>query len=286
MVKEIFSPKPLINVRGELWDLSSPKVMGIANITPDSFYPGSRVGYDNLIVYVSKMIDEGVDLVDLGGYSSRPGADDISEQEEMDRVLPAVEKLIKEFNLVISIDTFRSKVALEAINGGASMVNDISGGDMDPAMWETVKGLDVPYIMMHMRGNPKNMHLKTDYKDVTLSVIDDLQKKINALERLGIKDIIVDPGFGFSKSLDQNYELLNNLDYFKVLERPFLLGVSRKSMIFKELGISPQDALNGTSVLNTIGILKGASILRVHDVKEAKEAVRLTSKLNKKEKTL
>ena len=285
-MKEIFSPKPLINVRGELWDLSSPKVMGIANITPDSFYPGSRVGYDNLIVYVSKMIDEGVDLVDLGGYSSRPGADDISEQEEMDRVLPAVEKLIKEFNLVISIDTFRSKVALEAINGGASMVNDISGGDMDPAMWETVKGLDVPYIMMHMRGNPKNMHLKTDYKDVTLSVIDDLQKKINALERLGIKDIIVDPGFGFSKSLDQNYELLNNLDYFKVLERPFLLGVSRKSMIFKELGISPQDALNGTSVLNTIGILKGASILRVHDVKEAKEAVRLTSKLNKKEKTL
>ena len=279
MAKEIFTAKPHINVNGKLIDLSVPKVMGIANATPDSFYSLSRVGITELEDFIGKMVEDGVDFVDVGGYSSRPGAAHIPEKEELKRVIPLVEKIVSRFTVPVSIDTFRSAVAKEAVQAGATLINDISGGVLDTAMLETVAELNVPYIMMHMRGTPQSMKELTDYDDLILEMIDYFQKKIERINNLGVTDVIIDPGFGFAKTIDQNYEILRNLEYFKVLERPLLVGLSRKSMIFNYLGIHQDESLFGTGILNTIALQKGASILRVHDVKAARQTIDLNFKL-------
>lgn len=279
MAKEIFSAKPLINVKGNLFDLSIPKVMGIANATPDSFYSLSRVSSAELEDYIGKMVQEGVDFIDVGGYSSRPGAEHISEKEEIERVLPLLEAIVSKFDIPVSIDTFRSSVAREAVNAGAGIINDISAGQLDEKMFETVAELGVPYIMMHMRGNPQTMQKMTDYGDVIMEMIDYFQIKLKRLNEMGVTDVILDPGFGFAKTLDQNYEILRKLEYFKVLERPMLVGLSRKSMIFRYLEIQPDESLLGTGILNSVALGKGASILRVHDVKAAKQTISLNFKL-------
>jgi dihydropteroate synthase len=221
-------------------------------------------------------LSEGAKIIDIGGYSSRPGADDVSMDEELKRVIPAVRSVKKNFpGCFISVDTFRSEVAKVAVEEGASMVNDISAGELDDKMFALIAELQVPYIIMHMRGTPKTMKKLTDYRNITLEIIEYFQKKIFALKQLGVKDIIIDPGFGFAKTVDQNYELLKNLNYFKSLNLPLLAGVSRKSLIWKKLGIEAREALNGTTVLNTIALTKTADILRVHDVKAAVEAIKL-----------
>lgn len=226
------------------------------------------------------MIEEGADLIDVGGYSSRPGALDITQEEELDRVIPAVTAIRTNFpNAIISIDTFRSRVALEAIREGADMVNDISGGDLDPHMIRTVADLKVPYIAMHMRGTPQTMNQLTQYENVTKEVIDYFQRKLLALRKAGITDVIVDPGFGFAKTVVQNFELLRSLELFQILERPLLVGLSRKSMIWRTLNSTPELALNGTTALNAIALMKGATLLRVHDVREAREVIQLVSHL-------
>lgn len=226
------------------------------------------------------MIEEGADLIDVGGYSSRPGALDITQEEELDRVIPAVTAIRTNFpNAIISIDTFRSRVALEAIREGADMVNDISGGDLDPHMIRTVADLKVPYIAMHMRGTPQTMNQLTQYENVTKEVIDYFQRKLLALRKAGITDVIVDPGFGFAKTVAQNFELLRSLELFQILERPLLVGLSRKSMIWRTLNLTPELALNGTTALNAIALMKGATLLRVHDVREAREVIQLVSHL-------
>lgn len=279
MVKEIFTAKPLINVNGKIMDLSSPKVMGIVNATPDSFYSESRSKGNDVERKVADMIHEGADIIDIGGYSSRPGADVVSLQEELDRVIPLIETVSKAFQIPISIDTFRSEVARLSVEAGAAMINDISGGELDDRMFQVVADLQVPYIMMHMRGNPGTMQKDTNYEDLISDLIRYFERKLHRLNQMGVKDIIIDPGFGFAKTLDQNYEILKKLDNFTVLERPLLVGVSRKSMIFKYLEVGPEDSLNGTSILNTVALQGGASILRVHDVKEAVEAIRIIQKL-------
>ncbi len=279
MVKEIFTAKPLINVNGKIMDLSSPKVMGIVNATPDSFYSESRSKGKDVERKVADMIHEGADIIDIGGYSSRPGADVVSLQEELDRVIPLIETVSKAFQIPISIDTFRSEVARLSVEAGAAMINDISGGELDDRMFQVVADLQVPYIMMHMRGNPGTMQKDTNYEDLISDLIRYFERKLHRLNQMGVKDIIIDPGFGFAKTLDQNYEILKKLDNFTVLERPLLVGVSRKSMIFKYLEVGPEDSLNGTSILNTVALQGGASILRVHDVKEAVEAIRIIQKL-------
>ena len=271
-----------INLRGKLMNLSVPKIMGILNITPDSFYDGGRYNSkDKIKKQIEKMIISGADIVDVGGYSSRPGAKDISIEDELNRVIPAIEILKQKFpETIVSIDTFRSRVAREAIISGADIVNDISGGNLDPNMFETVSKHKVPYILMHMRGSPKNMMSKTDYENVTKDVCKYFSERIDKAKSFGINDIIIDPGFGFSKTTQQNYELLNNLEFFKEFQIPIIIGVSRKSMIYKTLNTSPEKALNGSSVLHTIGLMKGANILRTHDVKEAVECVKIVSQLN------
>lgn len=268
-----FTMKQLINVKGKLMDLGQPKIMGILNTTPDSFYTGSRAGgFSEIKNRVSQMVEEGVDIIDVGGYSTRPKAEEVSVREELGRILPAIEFIGKMYQQIpVSVDTFRTEVAKEAVAAGAAIVNDVSGGNLDDQMFETVTHLQVPYILMHMRGTPATMSSLNQYQDLIVEVIRELEMKINRLSELGVKDIIVDPGFGFAKNVEQNYLMLKHLEQFQVLDRPVLAGLSRKSMIWKKLAIEPEEALNGTSVLNTVALMKKAAILRVHDVKEAVE---------------
>jgi len=277
----LFSVKKTLNIRGMLYALDSPRIMGVVNLTPDSFYDKSRVKRDDEIKKrVEIMLSEGADFIDLGGYSSRPGADYVAEQEELARILPAIRVILKNFpETLISVDTFRSSIARLAYDEGASMINDISGGQMDDQMFKTISEIRIPYILMHMRGNPKTMNSLIAYDNLFKDMINYFEGKIRELKESGVNDIIVDPGFGFAKSLDQNYELLKNFTYFEALGYPLLVGLSRKSMIFKLLEVQPSEALNGTIVLNTVSLLKRASILRVHDIKEAKEVVKLVAKL-------
>jgi len=271
-----------INCKGKLIDLSIPKVMGILNLTPDSFYDGGKYKNDNEILsQVYMMLKNEATFIDIGAYSSRPNADHISESEELKRLLPIIALIVEEFpEILISIDTFRSNVAKKSMEVGAAIINDISAGQLDQNMMLTAAELKVPYVMMHMKGTPQNMQQLANYDYLMKDILFYFSKKITEAKNLGIKDLIIDPGFGFAKNINQNFELLNQLDLLKSLELPILTGVSRKSMIYKTLGGSAQDALNGTTVLNTIALQKGANILRVHDVKEAVEAVKLTCQLN------
>ncbi len=271
-----------INCKGTLIDLSTPKVMGILNITPDSFYDGGHYKNEvSILNQVEKMLNEGATFIDLGAYSSRPGADQVSETEELKRIIPIVELLVAKFpDINLSIDTFRSDIVKKCIGAGAAMVNDISAGKLDSTMLETVGKLNVPYILMHMKGTPQTMQRFTDYEDLFKDIIYYFSERITEARSHKINDIIIDPGFGFSKTLEQNYELLNNLELLNIIGLPILVGVSRKSMIYKLLNNSPNEALNGTTSLNTIALLKAAKILRVHDVKEAMECVKLANQLN------
>jgi len=271
-----------INCNGKLVDLSSAKIMGILNITPDSFFDGGKYNVpSHIISQVEKMLNEGATFIDVGAYSSRPGAKHISEEEELNRILPVIQLLAKEFSdIIISVDTFRSKIAEHCIDNGASLVNDISAGSMDSNMFITIAKLQVPYIIMHMQGTPKNMQSNPTYNDIVNEVLFYFSKKIVELRDLGVNDIITDVGFGFGKTLEHNYHLLKNLSLFKNLEVPILAGVSRKSMLFKPLNISPKEALNATTSANTIALLNGANILRVHDVKEAMQAIKVVELLN------
>lgn len=270
-----------INCKGQLIDLSVPKVMGILNITPDSFYDGGRrTTTREIMLYAEKMLKEGATFIDVGAYSSRPGAVDIPEKEELNRILPVVESLVENFpDILLSIDTFRSRVARECIEAGAAMVNDISGGNLDRDMMKTVARLQVPFVIMHMRGTPQTMKKLNDYEDLTEDILYYFSEKIAEARDHGINDIIIDPGFGFSKNIPQNFELLSKLELFKNLDLPILSALSRKSLIYKTFDTTPDEALNGTTVLNTISLLKGANILRVHDVKEAVECVKLVGRL-------
>ncbi|MCK0108871.1 dihydropteroate synthase [Flavobacteriaceae bacterium S0825] len=271
-----------INCKGTLIDLSTPKVMGILNITPDSFYDGGRYKNDaSILNQVENMLSEGATFIDVGAYSSRPGANHVSEAEELKRIIPIVELLIKQFpSINLSIDTFRSNIANECINLGAAIINDISGGKLDKKMLETVGKRGVPYVMMHMKGTPQTMQQHTDYNDLIKDIIYYFSERVAEARSHKINDIIIDPGFGFSKTLEQNYSLLNHLELLNMLEQPMLVGVSRKSMIYQLLDTNPNEALNGTTSLNTIALLKGAKILRVHDVNEAMECIKLTNQLN------
>ena len=255
--------------------------MGILNVTPNSFYDGGKHKEINSIIHqVDKMLSEGADFIDIGAYSSKPSAEFVSEEEEIKRLVPILKSLVETFpNIVLSVDTFRANVAKAAVENGVAMVNDISAGFLDEKMLETVAELKVPYIMMHMRGNPQTMQSLTDYNDIVKEMIFYFSERIQKARSYGISDIVIDPGFGFAKTLEQNYEVLHKMELFEMLELPILVGVSRKSMIYKVLENSPQEALNGTSVLNTIALQKGAKILRVHDVKEAVECIKLVSKL-------
>ncbi|WP_290789308.1 dihydropteroate synthase [Altibacter sp.] len=270
-----------INCQGTLIDLSIPRAMGIINVTPDSFYDGGKTRSEKAILMQAEtMLAEGATFLDVGGYSSRPGAVAISEDEELQRVLPAIEAILQYFpNALISVDSFRSTVAKKAVEAGAVMVNDISGGTLDAKMLATVSELNVPYIVMHMRGTPQNMTQLTDYKDSSKELLFYFSEKVAEVRKLGLNDVIVDPGFGFAKTRSQNFELLNNLELFKMLEVPYLVGISRKSMIYKTLETSVENALNGTTVLHSVALLKGAAILRVHDVREAVECITLLENL-------
>jgi len=276
-----FSRKLTINCRGELIDLSKPRIMGILNATPDSFYDGGKHSSAEYIQnHVEKMIAEGCDILDIGAYSSRPGAAEVSVDEELKR-LDYVLKIVREkfSELVISVDTFRAEVAKKAVQDyQVDIINDISAGGLDATMFETVAELSVPYIMMHMKGVPRTMQKDPYYDNVVKEVIKFFSQKLEKLKLMGIHDVILDPGFGFGKNVDHNFQLLKYLDDFKVFEIPLLIGVSRKRMINRVLGTSPETALNGTTIINTIALLNGANILRVHDVKEAKEAVKLIAK--------
>ena len=278
MAKDTFFRKKVtLNAGGRLIDLSTPKVMGIINLTPDSFYAGSRKsGADEALHQAKKMLDEGATFLDLGAYSSRPGADDISMQEETDRLLPVVEAVATHFpDAVLSIDTFRSQVAEAAVKAGAHIINDISGGRLDENMFAKVARLQVPYILMHMKGNPKTMDHEAQYNDVFAEVYDYFVDRYDQLKQLGVHDVIIDPGFGFAKKREHSYALMNLLQDFKALQLPVLAGVSRKKMIYGLLGTTSAEALNGTTALNAIALTKGANILRVHDVKEAVEVVKI-----------
>ncbi len=272
-----------INCAGKLVDLSTPKIMGILNVTPDSFYDGGVHNSDKKILkHVEKMLNDGAAFIDIGAYSSRPNGINIDENEELNRVVPALELVNNKFpNTIISIDTFRSKVAEACLNSGASIINDISAGEMDKKMMKIVGKYKVPYIMMHMKGNPQNMISRTNYDDMLKEIIKYFSKKINQALSYKINDMIIDPGFGFAKDLRQNYNLLSSMDLLKILDKPIMVGISRKSMIYKSLKTSAKESLNGTTVLNTVSLIKGASILRVHDVKEASECIKLISALNK-----
>lgn len=276
-----FSHKKTLLLKGNLMDLSHPKVMGIINATPDSFYDGGHnVNIDKALASVNKMLEDGANIIDIGGYSTKPNASDVAVEEERRRVIPLIDSLIQKFpDIVISIDTFRSEIAKEAVEAGASIINDVSGGNLDDKMFETVSELQVPYILMHMRGTPATMQNLNQYKHLIKDVVIELSEKLEKLRSLQINDVIIDPGFGFAKSLEQNYEMLNNLSYFNILECPLLIGLSRKSMIYKLLGNEAKDALNGTTALNMVALINGANILRVHDVREAVETVKLFNKL-------
>lgn len=271
-----------LNCKGTLIDLAIPKVMGIINVTPDSFYDGGATLSQKAILHqAAQMLEEGATFLDIGGYSSRPGANEVSETKELQRVLPAITGILKAFpEALISIDTFRSTVAKKAIDAGAAMVNDISAGKLDANMLATVGTLQVPYIMMHMRGTPQTMSKHTNYTEVVKELLFYFSERIAAARAEGINDIIADPGFGFAKTIALNFEVLSSLELFKTLEIPFLVGISRKSMIWKTLESSAETALNGTTSLHTVALLKGASILRVHDVREAVECISLLKMMN------
>lgn len=265
-------------------DLDTPRVMGILNVTSDSFYQGSRFQSEHdILAAAEKMLSDGTDIIDIGGYSSRPGAKDVSKEEEGNKVFSAIKLIKMEFpESVISVDTFRAEIALEAVETfGADMINDISGGDADPEMFRVIERLNVPYVMMHMRGTPETMQSLNEYDDIVADILKWFGEKIVRLHSVGVKDIIIDPGFGFSKNIAQNLEMLRRLNEFSVAGLPVLVGLSRKSTVWKTLGITADEALNGTTVLNTAALLNGADILRVHDVKEAKEAVKLVKALMK-----
>jgi dihydropteroate synthase len=271
-----------INAGGKLIDLETPKVMAILNITTDSFYKGSRYNSDKDILNAAAgMLEEGADILDVGGYSSRPGATDISAEEESKRVLNGIRLISRELpQAIISVDTFRAAIAREAITEcGAHIINDISGGEADKEMFPLVQKLNVPYIIMHMKGNPRTMQDNPVYDDVVADILRWFGERIFRLQTAGVKDIILDPGFGFGKTTEQNFEILTRLSDFSVAGLPLMVGLSRKGMIWKTLGITPDDALNGTTVLNTVALTNGADILRVHDVKEAVQTVRLVSKI-------
>jgi dihydropteroate synthase len=279
---KLFPQKYTLQIKGRIVCLDKPLVMGILNLTPDSFFAGSRIekNREAILSKAGKMILEGADFLDLGGYSTRPGAVDISIQEELDRVVPAVEVIRNEFpDVMVSIDTFKSEVAREAVFAGADIVNDISAGNLDEAMLPLIASLGVPYIAMHMKGNPQNMQSQSNYSDFLGEILHYFAEKVDLIRKLGIKDVIIDPGFGFAKTIEQNFFLLKNLKSFETLGFPLLAGVSRKSMIYKTLQIDSTKALNGTTALNMFALLQGANILRVHDVKEAKETVKLFEQL-------
>ena len=273
--------KRTINCKGTLIDLESPKVMGILNITPDSFYNNSRVNStEQLHTKIQTMIDDGACMIDVGAYSSRPGAAFVTEDEEAQRLFPALEIIFQEFpDLIVSIDTFRSNIASKAIDMGASIINDISAGDMDECMFDVIADKKVPYIIMHKRGTPETMSTLTNYDHLILDIISELQSKVTLLNEMGVNDVIVDPGLGFAKNLEQNYEIVKSLKSFEILGHPILIGASRKSMIYKVLDCAPEQALNGSTVIHTASLLAGASILRFHDVKEASEAIKITNLL-------
>jgi dihydropteroate synthase len=271
-------PKPYsIRIKDRLLSLESPVVMGIINTTPDSFFSGSRAQtLDAVLASAAEMLEQGATILDIGGYSTRPGASDVLVQEELDRVIPAIEAITQEFpEVIISIDTFRSEVAKASVAAGAHIVNDVSGGNADAAMFETVAELGVPYILMHSRGNPQTMASLNQYNHLSTDIVKELASKLAQLRALGVVDVVIDPGFGFAKNMEQNFQLLNELSVFQELDCPLLVGISNKGMIYKTLGIEPAEALNGTTVLNTIGLLQGAHIIRVHQVKEAMQCVRL-----------
>ena len=282
MAKDTFlNRKITLNIKGELFDLSTPCVMGILNLTPDSFFGESRIGsVAAALKRVEICLLEGARFIDLGAYSSRPGAADVSTDEELKRIIPVIEAIAREFpHARLSIDTFRSKVAAESIHAGAHLINDISGGTLDKEMFSTVAGLGVPYILMHMKGTPQDMQNAPEYAHVGLDVIGYFAQKISELQALGVQDIILDPGFGFAKTLDHNYQLLNYMHNLDIFGLPVLTGISRKSMIYKLLGTQAEEALNGTTVINTVALLKGTSILRVHDVRAAMECIQLVGKM-------
>ncbi|SDS07285.1 dihydropteroate synthase [Winogradskyella sediminis] len=270
-----------INCKGHLINLSTPKVMGILNVTPDSFFDGGQYKNESeILTKVETMLNQGATFIDIGGYSSRPNADEVSEQEELQRVVPIVRLILKHFpKALISIDTFRSHVAAQSIEAGAALINDISAGKLDTNMLPTVGKLGVPYIMMHMKGNPKTMQQFTDYQDLTKEIIAYFAERIAAAYQEKINNIIIDPGFGFAKTVEQNFELLNQLELLQLTDQPILAGVSRKSMIYKTLNLTSKDALNGTTALHMVALQKGAKILRVHEVKEAMECVTLYNQL-------
>jgi dihydropteroate synthase len=278
----VFQQKSTLNVRGTLLDLSKPKIMGILNLTPDSFYDGGRNNnLNDALKKTEQILSEGADLIDIGAYSSRPGAEHISEETESDRLIPVLRAIVSEFpDTILSIDTFRSGIAQTAVNEGAGIINDISAGSMDPEMFQTIANLGVPYIMMHMKGTPQTMATQNDYEDITTEVCQYFASRIQKLKNLGVNDLIVDPGFGFAKNLDQNYELLANLEHLKSTGHPVLAALSRKSMIYKLLETDAEHALNGTTAANTIALIKGANILRVHDVKAAAEVVKIVNQMN------
>lgn len=271
-----------IRCKGQLIDLATPKVMGILNLTPNSFFDGGRYKNDNEILsQVGKMLNNGATFIDLGAYSSKPSAEFVSEEEEEQRIVPIVKLILEHFpETLISIDTFRSEVAKACIENGAAIINDISAGNLDDKMLETIAKYNVPYIMMHMRGTPQTMQTLTNYDNIVKEILFYFSERIAKARSFGINDLIVDPGFGFAKTLEQNYEVLQKMELFEMLELPLLAGFSRKSMIYKTLNSSADEALNGTTVLNTIALTKGARILRVHDVKEAMECVTLFNKIN------
>ncbi len=266
-----------INCKGTLVNLSTPKVMGIVNVTPDSFFDGGKLTNSNeIVLQVDKMLRDGATFIDLGGYSSKPGAEFVSEAEELNRVVPIVKLLVEKFpDILLSIDTFRSEVAKQAIENGAALINDISAGQLDEKMLETVAKLQVPYIMMHMKGTPKTMQSLANYDDLLKEMNFYFSERVAKARSFGLNDIIIDPGFGFAKTLEQNYELLQNLELLQFHDLPILAGISRKSMIYKALETAPEEALNGTTFLHAFCLQKGANILRVHDVKEAVECVSL-----------
>lgn len=270
-----------INCNGKLIDLSSPKVMGILNLTPDSFFDGGKYASEkDTINQVEKMISDGATFIDIGAYSSRPGAKSISEEEELNRILPVITTLVKIFpEIIISVDTFRSDVAKQCVLNGAAIINDISAGNLDKDMFTTIAKLQVPYIIMHMQGNPTNMQLKPTYQNIVQELLFYFSDKIEQLRKLGVNDIITDVGFGFGKTLEHNYKLLHNLQMFQNLDIPTLAGISRKSMLYKPLQIEPQSALNATTSANTIALMNGANIIRVHDVKEAMECIKIVDLL-------
>ena len=270
-----------INCKGTLIDLSTPKVMGIVNVTPDSFFDGGKLtNSDEIVGQVEKMLQDGATFIDLGGYSSKPGVDFVSESEELNRVIPIVKLLVEKFpDILLSIDTFRSEVAKQTVENGAAIINDISAGLLDENMLETVAKLQVPYIMMHMKGTPQTMQSLANYEDLLKEMNFYFSERIAKARSFGLNDIIIDPGFGFAKTIEHNYELLQNLELLQFHELPILAGISRKSMIYKALGTSPEEALNGTTFLHAFCLQKGSNILRVHDVKEAVECVKLISRL-------